>query len=113
MTLSHSSCDCTHDQEAHDSASGACQSMKPIFGACPCAATPESVRTAQEYVVKTTLGPEYKRLQKQASDAREATQRVQDASTELLAKLLFGSDDEVAQLRADARRFPLAQEMAR
>lgn len=39
-------CDCVHDAECHDPATGACLYTNPTHGPCPCAATPALTRKA-------------------------------------------------------------------
>ena len=41
-------CSCTHEPEHHDSITGACHYTNSTYGPCPCAATPDEVKAAQQ-----------------------------------------------------------------
>lgn len=47
------SCDCIHDAEHHDAATGACHYTNFDYGPCPCAATPKAVRVAMRAAWKS------------------------------------------------------------
>lgn len=43
-------CDCIHPAKYHDPETGACLRTNPIYGPCPCIATPEGTRKALQAV---------------------------------------------------------------
>ena len=47
-TLRSEECSCTHDEASHDAITGACHYTNFTYGPCPCTATPDHVRTAQQ-----------------------------------------------------------------
>ena len=48
VTFHADECDCTHPPGHHDPVTGACVYVNIFYGPCPCAATPEATRKAQE-----------------------------------------------------------------
>ena len=88
-------CSCIHEPACHESVTGACLAVNPIYGACPCAATPDNVRAVLDYVAQTHLNPEYQRLQREVRNIRKEYHDL----TGLFSKLLHGTDDELAEIR--------------
>ena len=92
-------CSCIHEPACHESVTGACLAVNPIYGACPCAATPDNVRAVLDHVAQTHLKPEYQRLQREVRDIRAKARHEYHELLRLLSKLLHGTDDEQVEIR--------------
>lgn len=96
-------CDCNHEPACHESATGACLAINPVFGACPCAATPANVAAVLDHVSRTYLRPEYQRLQNEAKETRQNAHKQYDELMGMLSKYMRGTDAEVAEMRAQVK----------